>query len=111
MTTLNIDPGAFRDELSLQECQTVYDATGGYAENWNETAKLFAKIEPARASSTFDADQTIETMTHEITTRWQPGVASGMRMIKDNRIFEIRTVYDPDESGRYLVCGAVEKGA
>lgn len=111
MTTMNIDPGAFREELSLQECQTVYDALGGYTENWNETAMLFAKIEPVNASSSFAADQTVETVTHEIAMRWQAGVSSGMRLVKSERIFEIRTVYDPDESGRYLLCGVSEKGA
>jgi len=110
MTTLNIDPGAFRDELSLQECQTIYDALGGFSQNWIETTTLFAKIDPASASSKYEADQTVETVTHEITMRWQSGVQSGMRLLKDNRIFEIRTVYDPDESGRYLVCGVSEKG-
>jgi len=111
MTTLNIDPGAFREELSLQECQTVYDALGGYSENWIETAKPFASIEPVRASSTFAADQTVETVTHEITIRWQAGVQSGMRFLKNERIFEIRTVYDPDETARYLVCGVSETSA
>ena len=111
MSPLQIDPGEFRAELSLQECRTEYDATGGYAEDWVETALVFAKIEPAGASSAFGADQTIETVTHEISLRWRAGLASGMRFVRDGRVFEIRTVHDPDESGRYLVCGAVEKGA
>lgn len=111
MSTLYIDPGEFRTELSLQECQTVYDATGGYSENWVQTAAVFAKIDPTRATSNFGADQTLESVTHEISLRWQSGLSSGMRFVQDQRVFEILTVYDPDESGRYLVCGAMEKGS
>lgn len=109
--TIYVDPGELRAELSLQECQTVYDAFGGFSENWVEVATVFAKIEPVKAASTFGADQRIEAVTHEITVRWQAGLASGMRFAKEGRLFEIMTVHDPDESGRYLVCAAVETGA
>lgn len=111
MSTLHLDPGEFRTELSLQECQTVYDATGGCIESWVETAVVFARIEPIGAHSNFGADQSLETVTHRIFLRWQAGLASGMRFVKDDRLFEVVTVHDPDESGRYLVCNAVEKGA
>jgi head-tail adaptor len=33
-----------------------------------------------------------------------------MRFRKGVRLFEIVTVHDPDESGRYLVCRVREKG-
>ena len=111
MSTLHIDPGEFQTELSLQECQTAYDATGGCTESWVELAVLFARIEPVSANSAFAADQSLETVTHRIFLRWQSGLASGMRFVKDERRFEIKTVHDPDESGRYLVCAAQEKGA
>lgn len=109
--TIHIDPGELRSELSLQQCQTVYDAFGGFSENWVETEVVFAKIEPVRATSTFGADQTLETVTHDIILRWQAGLASGMRFVKGERLFSIVTVHDPDESGRYLLCKVTEKGA
>jgi len=43
--------------------------------------------------------------------RYRTGVASGMRFVKGTRLFEIVTVHDPDESGRYLVCKVKEVGA
>ena len=42
--------------------------------------------------------------------RWRNGVASGMRFARQGRIFDIVTVHDPDETGRYLVCRAREAG-
>ena len=110
MRTLFVDPGSLRSELTLEACTTVADGLGGHTESWAEVATVFARIEPVSASSVFGADQTLETVTHRLTMRWRSGVASGMRFAKAGRIFDIVTVHDPDDSGRYLVCRAREVG-
>ena len=106
-----IDPGAFRHELALEEATRAPDETGGYAESWAEVATVFARIEPVSAESRFGADQPLVTVTHRVTIRRREGVASGMRLTKPGRVFEIVTVHDPDETGRYLVCRVREEGA
>jgi len=111
MAVLFIDPGELRTEIVLEACTTEPDGFGGFSEIWTATATLFAMIEPVSATSVFGADQTLETTTHRITVRHRGGVASGMRFVKGTRIFEIVTVHDPDESGRYLVCRVTETGA
>ena len=105
-----IDPGAFRHELALEDVTRTPDASGGYVESWAEIATVFARIEPLAAESRFGADQTLEAVTHRVTMRHREGVASGMRLVRAGRIFEIVTVHDPDETGRYLVCRAREEG-
>lgn len=110
MRTLFVDPGALRSELSLQACTTTPDGLGGHTESWTEIATVFARIEPVSAASFFGPDQTLETVTHRITLRGRSGVAAGMRFAKQGRIFDIVTVHDPDDSGRYLVCRAREAG-
>lgn len=111
MAVLFIDPGQLRTELVLESCAVQADGLGGFSEAWSAVATLFAKVEPVSATSIFGADQTLETTTHRITMRHRAGVASGMRLVKGTRIFEIVTVHDPDESGRYLVCRTREVGA
>ncbi len=111
MRTLFIDPGILRTELVLEDCQRVDDGLGGFTETWAQTDSAFGMIEPLRAEFRFGADQTLEEVTHQITLRWRAGVASGMRLRKGARIFDVVTVSDPDESGRYLVCRTKEKGA
>jgi SPP1 family predicted phage head-tail adaptor len=110
MPVLFIEPGALRTELSLQAVTATPDGLGGFAEGWAEVATLFARIEPVAADSIFGADQTLETVTHRITLRHRDGVASGMRFAKGDRVFDILTVHDPDESRRYLVCRTKEQG-
>jgi SPP1 family predicted phage head-tail adaptor len=107
---LNLDPGLLRAELALQEASLASDGMGGRTETWTTVATVFARIEPVAARSTFGADQTIETVTHRITIRRREDIRSGMRFVKSGRIFEITTIHDPDETGRYLVCSAKEEG-
>lgn len=45
-----------------------------------------------------------------MTIRWRADVASGMRLVHDGRILDIRTVRDPDETARYLTLEALEEG-
>jgi SPP1 family predicted phage head-tail adaptor len=106
-----IDPGALRRELSLQAPQATGDGMGGHELGWLEVATLFGQIEPLSQRGDFGAGQTREEHTHRITIRHRGDIASGMRLVSQARVFDIVTVHDPDESGRYLVCRVREKGA
>ena len=105
-----IEPGAMRHELSLQAQVRTPDGMGGHTLDWQETATIFAHIEPVSATSFFGADQTLEETTHRVTIRGRDGVASAMRFVRRARVFDIVTVSDPDETGRYLVCRVREVG-
>lgn len=110
MRTLFVDPGSLRSELSLQVATPTPDGLGGHTESWAEIATVFARIEPVSATSVYGPDQMVETVTHRVTLRWRNGVAAGMRFARQGRIFDIVTVHDPDDTGRYLVCRAREAG-
>lgn len=110
MTTLFLDPGSLRAELSLQANTLLPDGMGGHTQDWAEIATVFARIEPVSATSRFGADQTVETVTHRITLRWRNGVAAGMRFVRQGRNFDIVAVHDPDDTGRYIVCRTREAG-
>lgn len=107
---MNLDPGRLRTELALEQASLASDGMGGHVETWTTLATIFARVEPVSAKSVFGADQAIETVTHRITIRRRDDVRSGMRLTGPGRIFEITTVHDPDENGRYLFCGARENG-
>jgi SPP1 family predicted phage head-tail adaptor len=110
MLSVLLDPGLLRNELVLQAPTPVPDGLGGHSEAWSEIGLLFGMIEPVAANSIITADQTLETVTHRITIRGREDIRSGMRFVKGQRVFDIVTIHDPDESGRYLVCRVTEKG-
>lgn len=105
-----IDPGSLRHEVAVEAATLIPDGAGGHSQNWAEIATLFARIEPVGAQVRYGADQTLETITHRITLRFRADITSGMRLRKSSRSFEILTVHDPDETGRYLVCRTREDG-
>lgn len=107
---LSIDPGRFRTELVLEQVSDASDGMGGEVETWSAVATVFANLEPVSATSVFGADQTLETVTHLIVLRQGEDVRSGMRFTKGARIFDILTVHDPDETGRYFQCESREVG-
>ncbi len=103
-----IDPGRLRTELSLRQGGIQLDELGGQMEDWAEIATVFAMIEPISARSLAGADQTQQAVSHRITMRWRGDVVVGMRLAGQGRVFDIVTVHDPDETGRYLVCRTLE---
>jgi len=105
-----VSPGDLRTELALAQMTPVPDGAGGFGQNWTEIATLFAKLEPVAARDRFGADQALEEVTHRVTIRHRPDVASGMRLKRGPRTFLILTVHDPDETGRYLVLRTSETG-
>ena len=107
---LSIDPGRFRTTLALEAASGASDGMGGEVESWATVATVFAHIEPLSAKSVYGAGQTLETVTHLITLRQGEDVRSGMRFTAGTRIFDILTVHDPDETGRYFQCESREIG-
>ena len=99
-----LDPGALRTELLLQSAVLTGDGLGGHTAAWQDVATVFGLIEPVSQTSRFGAGQVQEEYTHRVTIRRRDGVAPGMRFVSQVRIFDILTVHDPDETGRYLAC-------
>lgn len=110
MPMLFFDPGELKAELSLQSLTRQPDGLGGFSEVWSELATVFARIEPVTATSRYGADQTLEQVTYRITLRFRDDLASGQRFERRGRHFEIVTVHDADETGRYMVCSTRETG-
>ena len=104
------DPGRLRHEMVLEEPARVADALGGHDVTWSAVATLWAELRPATAGPVNRADAEEAEITHRVVLRFDPRVWSGRRLRMCERIFAIRTVRDLDETGRYLVCRAQEKG-
>lgn len=110
MRARRIDPGRLRLPLTLEALAAVPDGAGGFSESWTALATLSAALEPVAAARRFGADQALATVTHVVTLRARPDLASGMRFTSSDRLFSIETVHDPDETGRFLVCRVREEG-
>ncbi|RCW79549.1 phage head closure protein [Phyllobacterium bourgognense] len=109
MPALFIDPGSLSRELLLEKSTITADDTGELVENWVEIASVWAQIEPMESGLRILGEQGLPEITHRITLRMRSDIASTMRLRKGLRIFQILTLHDPDDSGRYLVCRVREE--
>lgn len=104
-----IDPGLLDRRAVLEENRGERDAMGGRAVRWAEVADISAHLEPAerRGGERFDRDE--EVASFRVTLRHRDGVRRGMAFRFGQRRLVIRTVTDPDERRRYLVCRCEEE--
>lgn len=99
-----IDAGRLSTELVLEVRSGDADAYGGFSGAWSPIATVWARLEPVSSASLPWAGQSLDEATHRVTMRFRDDVKAGMRFTRDARIFVIRSVTDPDETGRYLFC-------
>ena len=107
---LFIDPGQLSVELALEAMHPVADGMGGYNQTWSEIATVWGRIEPVSSSQKDFGIRPRPEITHRILVRYRADISSDQRLRKGGRIFVLRSVHDPDESERYLICLAVEEG-
>ena len=82
---------------------------GGATLAWSAAATVFADVTPVRAEER-RGDEVSDATLHRIVIRHRDDVEAGDRFRLGERLFAIRSVTDPDEDGRFLVCMAEEEG-
>lgn len=110
MQTVDFDVGAMTARLVREVPVDTPDGQGGSSRNWVEAGRLWARIEPVtqrRDDVVAGADGV--TVTHRIWISAFASPAAGERLVKGTRLFVIKAVRDPDETGRFLVCDCEEQ--
>ena len=103
-----IDPGALSARLVLERPVEEPDGQGGVERSFAALATVWGRIEPVSARAAEVAGTLPVTVTHRIWLRHRADLAGGMRFRRGARIFTVLTFRDPDETGRYIVCGCEE---
>lgn len=97
---------------------TIPDGEGGYIEGWEplDPPEMFARIAPATQTDLerAAAGTVLSTATHLIELLYHPGVSILTRLRytapgRNERIFQVTAVRNPDEANRELVLVAEEQ--
>jgi SPP1 family predicted phage head-tail adaptor len=89
---------------------TADDFTGAYPD-WEALGSGYCKIEPASGQELTETEQMVAQVTHRITTRWQPlGLSPKDRIVYGSRVFNLISVVDVGEDGKWIEAMAVEHG-
>jgi SPP1 family predicted phage head-tail adaptor len=71
-----IDPGQMRTKLVYQEppASPTLDSYGQPVEEWADVATVWARLRPLSGRELYYAQQMHAQTTHEVVTRWRPGI-------------------------------------
>lgn len=102
--------------LTLEERIETPDGHGGVTAVWTPLGVHHAAVEGvAGVEATLGAQET-ERLTHRAFIRYAPPGAAArpradQRFTSEGRVFQIRSVVEPDDARRWLICHLVEGGA
>ena len=95
--------GQYRHRVEIQELVQYQDGSGNVVEEWETYTGAWAKISNLQGRQYWDAKQAQSEATGEIRTRYIEGVRPSMRIKHGERVYEIESVFDPDERGEQLL--------
>jgi SPP1 family predicted phage head-tail adaptor len=103
-----LDAGQLTARLDLESDVETPDGQGGVTVSHAVESSHWARVEPVAAEHAELGHVERQSVTHRIWVRHAGGIVVGKRFRKGSRTFDILTVHDPDETGRYLVCRVKE---
>ncbi|CAH1652820.1 SPP1 family predicted phage head-tail adaptor [Hyphomicrobiales bacterium] len=96
--------GRLRRRLVLEAPVSVPDGLGGAIQTFETVAAFWAQVEWLSGTEQWRQGRPEQTGSCRVTLRWRADLDAGRRLRDGARIFDIRSVADPDGSRRRLVC-------
>lgn len=103
------EAGRLRLHLALERATPSADGAGGVTLTWSEIATVAGDVQPIRADERRIGEGLGDLTLQRIVVR-KRDVLTGDRFRLGERYFPVRSVSDPDEDGRFLVCVCEEEG-
>lgn len=98
-----LQAGSFNVRLSVEEPVETPDGYGGFEETWTPAFSVWARLVPVKSILSYPSPDGTMEVTHWIILRKRDDLCRDMRFVSSGgaRRFEIDTLHDPDETGRY----------
>lgn len=99
--------GQLKHRLTLQKNTPVADGGGGFTQDWQDIADVFAQIDmlSGRLEARFDRKTPITT--HRIIIPYRIDITAEMRLVRNDRVYQITGMRDPDGEQRWIEIMAV----
>lgn len=98
-----------RHQVRIEVQTSTQDAAGQRVEYWTTVAERRAAIERTPGSEVWASAQRHGLVPTVFRLRYMDGVSPGMRLIYDERVFDILSAIDPAGRGEELIISAEEK--
>lgn len=100
------DIGKLRHRVTFQYLTRTNDGQGGFSSAWNNLASLptvWAEVTPSNTKERFFSETLQYQRSHKVVIRYRDDLTTEMRMIFDERIFQIKSIKRLDERRFFLV--------
>lgn len=106
-----------RHRLTLQQEQRSLDDIGGYVRSWQDVANIWAEIIPVVSISNTErssgreqvaAGKIMSELSHRIIIRYRDDIDTSMRLVYENRHFNIRSIVNVNERKEWIEIMAQE---
>jgi SPP1 family predicted phage head-tail adaptor len=97
-----MDAGQLNKKIYIQQQTQDQNEYGEQETIWTTIATVYAKIKPLVGKEFIAAQQISTNITHDITTRYLRCVKPKMRVLYNDRYFDILSVINPDEKREWL---------
>ena len=96
-----------RHRITLQQEIKTADGAGGYTRSWQNVTDLWAEINIISSRFRYGrerlyAGQIQSELTHKIIIRYRSGITASMRLLFENRVFNIRSIANLQENDEIL---------
>ncbi len=91
-----------KHRIDIEQPVEVADGGGGFTTSWQNFTTIWAEVKPLRGREVFDDDQIQDIKNFRITIRYMDNITTRMRIMFDERYFNIRAVINPDEGAESL---------
>lgn len=103
--------GVMRVRLTLQQESLAPDTGGGNSLSWSNIGIYWAELAPLSGREDVQGEKLTGRLTHRISMRAEVAVTTAMRFLYGVRTFNIRSVKNVEERGRFLDILAEEGAA
>ena len=107
----NVTPiriGDLRHRILFQYLERTADDQGGYTEEWKNLKTVWAKVEPVSSKERLYSQRIEYQRSHKITIRNTDGITQEMRIVFDDRYFQIKGIRKIDERNFFMLIDAEE---
>jgi SPP1 family predicted phage head-tail adaptor len=101
--------GELRTRLTLESPSRADDGGGGAIVTWETVAEVWAAVRPVGGGEGFALDRVAGRLSHAILIRHRDDVTLEMRFREEQRVYDIRSAFDPDGRRHWLKCLAEER--
>lgn len=100
--------GKMQQQVTIRTTTHVDNPMGGTTDSNADVTGVWAWVEPLQGNEQLQAMQTGMKRPHRITMRYRSGLSAMQTLLYGTRVFDIKSVIDPDEKHRELVLMADE---